>query len=46
VPLSAFGPGALAFTGVMDNTDVFFLISQMVVAGVPAFDAFKNRGYK
>jgi alkaline phosphatase len=46
VPLSAFGPGALAFTGVMDNTDVFFLISQMVVAGVPAFDAFMNRGYK
>jgi alkaline phosphatase len=43
VPLSAFGPGALAFTGVMDNTDVFFLIAQMVTAGVPSFDELLNR---
>jgi alkaline phosphatase len=46
VPLSAFGPGALAFTGVMDNTDVFFLIGQMVTAGVPSMDDLMNRRYK
>lgn len=28
IPLSAFGPGALAFTGVQDNTDVFFKLAQ------------------
>ena len=28
IPLSAFGPGAWAFTGVMDNTDVFFKLVQ------------------
>jgi len=28
IPLSAFGPGAWSFTGVMDNTDVFFKLAQ------------------
>ncbi len=28
IPLSAFGPGAWAFTGVQDNTDVFFKLAQ------------------
>lgn len=35
VPLSAMGRGAWAFTGVMDNTDVFFKIGQAVRRGVP-----------
>jgi alkaline phosphatase len=34
IPLSAFGPGAWAFTGVMDNTDVFFRIAQAAIKGV------------
>jgi alkaline phosphatase len=33
IPLSAFGPGAWAFTGVMDNTDVFFKLAQAAVYG-------------
>jgi alkaline phosphatase len=33
VPLSAFGPGARLFTGVMDNTDVFFKLGQLVIGG-------------
>ncbi|HEY6239342.1 MAG TPA: alkaline phosphatase [Burkholderiales bacterium] len=33
IPLSAFGPGALAFGGVIDNTDVFFKIAQAMTAG-------------
>lgn len=38
IPLSAFGPGAWAFTGVMDNTDVFFKLAQAALKGavVPA----------
>ena len=36
IPLSAFGPGALAFTGVIDNTDVFFKLAQAVVRGATA----------
>jgi alkaline phosphatase len=36
IPLSAFGPGALAFTGVIDNTDVFFKLAQAVVKGTTA----------
>ena len=36
VPLSAYGPGALAFTGVIDNTDVFFRLAQAAVKGVVA----------
>ena len=34
IPLSAFGPGAWAFTGVIDNTDVFFRLAQAAVRGV------------
>jgi len=34
IPLSAFGPGAYSFTGVMDNTDVFFKLAQMAARGV------------
>ena len=34
IPLSAFGPGAYSFTGVIDNTDVFFKIAQAAVKGV------------
>jgi alkaline phosphatase len=33
IPLSAFGPGAWAFTGLMDNTDVFFKLAQAVTSG-------------
>ncbi|HTP71700.1 MAG TPA: alkaline phosphatase [Burkholderiaceae bacterium] len=36
IPLSAFGPGALAFTGVIDNTDVFFKLAQAAVRGTTA----------
>jgi alkaline phosphatase len=36
IPLSAFGPGAFAFTGVIDNTDVFFKLAQAAVKGVTA----------
>ena len=34
IPLSAFGPGAYSFTGVIDNTDVFFKLAQAAVKGV------------
>ena len=34
VPLSAYGPGAYAFTGVLDNTDVFFRLAQAALKGV------------
>ena len=34
VPLSAFGPGAWSFTGVIDNTDVFFKLAQAAAGGV------------
>ena len=34
IPLSAFGPGAYAFTGVIDNTDVFFRLAQAAIKGV------------
>ncbi|MCX7174569.1 MAG: alkaline phosphatase [Proteobacteria bacterium] len=34
VPLSAFGRGASLFTGVFDNTDVFFKIGQAVLGGI------------
>jgi alkaline phosphatase len=33
VPLSAYGRGAMMFSGVMDNTDVFFKIGQAVLGG-------------
>ena len=38
IPLSAFGPGARAFTGVMDNTDVFFRLAQAAVNGAVIFE--------
>lgn len=34
IPISAMGPGAWAFTGVNDNTDVFFHLMQAAVKGV------------
>jgi len=34
IPLSAFGPGAYSFTGLMDNTDVFFKLGQVAIQGV------------
>ena len=34
IPLSAFGPGAWSFGGVMDNTDVFFRLAQAATHGV------------
>ncbi|MBC7804584.1 MAG: alkaline phosphatase [Akkermansiaceae bacterium] len=33
VPLSAFGRGSSLFTGVMDNTDVYFRIMQAMIGG-------------
>ena len=33
IPLSAFGRGASLFTGVFDNTDVFFKVGQGVIGG-------------
>jgi alkaline phosphatase len=33
IPLSAFGRGASLFTGVFDNTDVFFKLGQIAVGG-------------
>ena len=40
IPLSAFGPGAWSFTGVMDNTDVFFKLAQASLGGVVMPDGF------
>lgn len=34
IPLSAYGLGASLFTGVYDNTDVFFKLGQLAVGGV------------
>jgi alkaline phosphatase len=36
IPLSALGAGASLFTGVMDNTDVFFKAMQAVLVGAPS----------
>jgi alkaline phosphatase len=36
VPLSAYGRGAMMFTGTYDNTDVFFKLAQLALRGVPA----------
>jgi alkaline phosphatase len=33
IPLSAFGRGAALFTGVYDNTDVFFKLGQIAIGG-------------
>jgi alkaline phosphatase len=38
IPLSAFGRGAYLFTGVMDNTDVFFKMGQALLGGVKSED--------
>jgi alkaline phosphatase len=35
VPLSAYGRGAMLFTGTYDNTDVFFKLAQIAIRGVP-----------
>lgn len=45
IPISAMGPGALAFTGVLDNTDVFFKLVQAAVKGVvkPNVMGYSNR---
>jgi alkaline phosphatase len=40
IPLSAFGPGAWAFTGVMDNTDVFFKLAQAALKGAVLPEGF------
>ena len=44
IPISAFGPGAWSFTGVIDNTDVFFKLAQSALGGVitPSF-GFKTK---
>ncbi|HSI51137.1 MAG TPA: alkaline phosphatase [Ideonella sp.] len=46
VPLSAFGPGAFSFVGVIDNTDVFFKLAQAAVKGpvAPADMTVKAKG--
>ena len=33
IPLSALGRGASLFTGVMDNTEVFFKLMQAAIGG-------------
>jgi alkaline phosphatase len=43
IPLSAFGPGAWSFTGVMDNTDVFFILGQAAVKGVITPKGFPSK---
>ncbi len=40
IPISAYGRGAYMFTGVMDNTDVFFKLGQAAVGGVLNADLF------
>jgi alkaline phosphatase len=34
IPLSAYGRGAMQFTGVFDNTEVFFKLGQIAVGGI------------
>lgn len=34
IPLSAYGHGAMLFTGVFDNTDVFFKLGQLAIGGI------------
>ena len=38
IPISAYGRGAYMFTGVMDNTDVFFKLGQAALGGVIHID--------
>ncbi len=40
IPLSAYGPGAWSFTGVQDNTDVFFKLAQAANGVVLPADLF------
>ena len=40
IPLSAFGPGAFSFTGLIDNTDVFFRLAQAVLKGIVVPEGF------
>jgi alkaline phosphatase len=42
IPLSAFGPGAWSFTGVQDNTDVFFKLVQATHGVVLPADIFPS----
>ncbi|MBC7436859.1 MAG: alkaline phosphatase [Bdellovibrionales bacterium] len=44
IPLSAFGPGAWSFTGVIDNTDVFFKLAQAAVRGVVLPEDLRRAG--
>ena len=46
IPLSAFGPGAWSFTGVQDNTDVFFKLAQAANGVVLPPDLFPSRNTK
>ncbi len=46
IPLSAFGPGAWSFTGVQDNTDVFFKLAQAANGVVLPPDLFPTRHQK
>ncbi len=46
IPLSAFGPGAWSFTGVQDNTDVFFKLAQVANGVVLPPDLFPTRHQK
>ena len=39
IPLSAYGSGAQLFTGVFDNTDVFFKISRVLLGGSESSDS-------
>ena len=43
IPLSAFGPGAWAFTGVLDNTDVFFKLAQASLKGAVVPDGLMTK---
>jgi len=43
IPLSAFGPGAWNFTGVQDNTDVFFKLAQAANGVLLPVDIFPGK---
>ena len=43
IALSAFGPGAWSFTGVLDNTDIFFILGQASVKGVRIPKGFTSK---
>jgi len=44
IPLSALGAGASVFTGVMDNTEVFFKAMQAAIVGAPTSVSATVRG--